>query len=232
MRSEHARRRSEASADRAGSGRPGARPAAAVAGAVVLALLALAPAPAAAQASGSEGVALEVRGGGILPADDVAAFADPGYSAGVGVAVPVHSDLFLRLDGDVDLPFRDVADGPLINLYSATAGLEYVATQADPGRPPLRTAFRVGAGATLLDAVETPVGAPAGASFRETYLTLTAGLRVGYRVARGVELFLAPGVRWFDLPAADADRLTAGLGVASPDYGWFVPVQAGARFTL
>lgn len=212
------------------SGEPRRRAAALLAGA----LLWLAPAAAAQGGSDADaaGFALEGGAGVGLPSGGLAGFAEPGFSGGVGVAIPVAPNVSVRLDGGVDLPDRDVAAAPLLDVYTALGGVEYVARQEEPGRAPLRTALGVGAGVSLVEAAEMPAGAPAGAEFSETYFTLSAGARLGYRVSPGVVLYVAPGVRWFDFPAADADRLTAGLGVAPPEYGWMVPLRAGARLSL
>lgn len=203
--------------------------------ALALALLLCAlPGSAAAQAPGTpalddRGVGLEAGGGVALPARGLAAVADPGLSAGVGASVPVATNVNVRLDGGVDLPDRDVAAGPLVNVYSGMASVEYVAQQEQPGRPPLRTALSLGGGMSVVEAVEMPVAAPAGATFSESYPTVTAGARLGYPVSSGFVLYLAPRVKWFDLPEEDWNRLTEGLGVAAPEGGWMVPIRAGVR---
>lgn len=215
---------------------PDARNAGLPAGAaLLLALLACAlPGGAAAQAPGTpaledRGLGLEASGGVALPAGGLAAVADPGLSAGVGASVPVAASLNVRLDGGVDLPDRDVPAGPLVNVYSGMLSVEYVAQQEQPGRAPLRTALSLGGGMSVVEAVEMPVGAPAGATFRESYPTLTAGARLGYPVSSGFVLYLAPRVKWFDLPEEDWNRLTEGLGEAAPEHGWMVPIRAGVR---
>lgn len=202
----------------------------------LLALLAL-PAAASAQgspdrAAGEARPALEVRGGGALPAGGLGDFADPGFSAAVGASVPVGGSFALRADGEVDLPYRDVRAAPLVNVYAATAGLEYSARQEEPGRLPLRTALSLGAGVSVVEAVEMPSAAPAGAEFRELYPTVSAAARLGYPAASWLEIYLEPGVRWFDLPEGDAARLVQGLDVAPPEHGWMVPVRGGLRFSF
>lgn len=201
------------------------------------ALLLALPAAAAAQAGADRGgetsrVGLEATGGVVLPSGDLAAFADPGFSAGAALSVPVARDLSIRVDGELDLPDRDVPAAPLINVYSATAGLEYVARQREPGRVPLRTALRLGGGVSVVEAAEMPVAAPAGSEFSESYLTLTAGARLGYPLTSSLVAYLSPGVRWFRMPEEDADRLTEGLAAAPPENGWMVPVRAGLRLAF
>lgn len=215
------------------SGRRADRPDAAlripVAGALMLLLF---PTAAAAQEAGDRSPGLEASAGAALAAGDLAAIAEPGFAAGVAATAPVAGGLSLRLEGELDLPARDVAAAPLINVYAATAGIEYAALQEEPGRPPLRTALSLGAGVSVVEAVEMPAGAPAGSEFREPYPTLSAGARLGYRLTPGLTLYLAPGVRWFDLPPEDAERLTAGVDAPAPDHGWMVPVRGGIRISF
>jgi hypothetical protein len=204
---------------------------------VALALLMALPASAAAQAGGGGADAerspgLEASGGVALPSGDLAAFAEPGLSAGAALTVPLADGVSLRVEGELDLPERDASAAPLINVYAATAGIEYAARQEDPDRLPLRTALSLGAGVSVVEAAEMPAGAPAGAVFRESYLSLSAGARLGYPLTSSLSLYLAPGVRWFDLPPEDADRLTAGVGAPAPENGWMVPVRAGVRLAL
>ncbi len=226
-----ARRRSPNARDH--GERPDVRPAGLLVTAAVF-LVCVLPVPLAAQALGipalgDRGVGLEAGGGVALPAGGLAAVAAPGFSAGVGASVPLASNLNVRLDGGVDLPDRDVSAGPLINVYSGTASLEYVAQQEEPGRAPLRTALSLGGGLSVVEAAEMPAAAPSGATFSESYLTLTAGARLGYPLSSGFALYVAPRVKWFDLPEADWNRLTEGLGEAAPENGWMVPVRAGLR---
>lgn len=195
------------------------------------------PSPAAAQAPGApalggRGVGLEAAGGVVLAGGGLAAVADPGLSAGGGVSVPVGPNVNIRLDGGLELPARDASAAPLINFYSGLAGLEYVAQQDEPGHPPVRTALALGAGLSVVEAVEMPVGAPAGATFSESYLTLAAGARLGYPVTSGFEIYLAPRVKWLDIPEDDWSRLTTGLGVPAPGDVWLVPLRAGLRIGL
>ena len=178
---------------------------------------------------GDRGVGVEAGGGVALPAGGLAAVADPGFSAGVGASVPVAPNLNVRLDGGLDLPDRDVAAAPLINVYSGMASLEYVAQQEETGRAPLRTALSVGGGLSVVEAAEMPLAAPAGATFNEAYPTVTAGARLGYPVSSAFVVYLAPRVKWFDMPEEDWNRLTEGLGVAAPENGWAVPIRAGMR---
>lgn len=178
---------------------------------------------------GARGVGVEAQAGVVLAAEGLSAVTEPGFAAGVAASVPIAPSVNVRLDGELGLPDRDVAAGPLINLYSGLASVEYVAQQLKPGRAPLRTALSLGGGLTVVEAAEMPTAAPAGASFDESYLTLAAGARLGYPVTRRFTLYLAPGVRWFDMPEADWERLTVGLGVASPESGWVVPIRAGMR---
>lgn len=197
-------------------------------------LLCALPVPAAAQSLGApsladRGVGLEVGGGVALPAGGLATVADPGFSAAAGFSVPVAANVNVRLDGGLDLPDRDVAAGPLVNVYSGMASVEYVAQQEEPGHAPVRTALSLGGGLSVVEAAEMPLAAPAGATFSESYPTVTAGARLGYPLSSGFVLYLAPRVKWFDLPAEDWNRLTEGLGVAVPEHGWMVPVRAGVR---
>lgn len=228
---------------RRAAARPSLRgaPAAACLLPALLALLGLTGLPAAAaaqgqgspdRAGGEASSALEVRGGATLPAGGLGAFADPGYSAAAGASVPVGGSYAIRVDGEVDLPYRDIEAAPLVNVYTATAGLEYSARQEEPGRLPLRTALSLGAGVSVVEAVEMPSAAPDGAEFRELYPTVSAAARLGYPAAPWLEIYLEPAVRWFDLPEEDADRLTQGLAAAPPEHGWMVPVRAGLRFRL
>jgi len=203
--------------------------------ALVLSLLLCAlPGSAAAQPLGApsledRGAGLEVGGGVALPAGGLAAVAEPGFSAGIGVSVPVAANVNVRLDGGLDLPDRDVSAAPLINVYSGMVSVEYVAQQEEPGRAPLRTALSLGGGLSLVEAAEMPLAAPSGATFSESYPTVTAGARLGYPLSSGFVLYLAPRVKWFDLPEEDWNRLTRGLGVAAPENGWMVPIRAGVR---
>lgn len=219
---------------------PDVRAAGLPAGAALGAPLALAlllcalPGSAAAQALGTpaledRGIGLEAEGGVALPAGGLGAVADPGFSAGIGVSVPVTGSVNVRLDGGIDLPDRDVAAAPLVNVYSGMASVEYVAQQEQPGRPPLRTALSLGGGMSVVEAAEMPLAAPAGATFSESYPTVTAGARLGYPLSSGFVLYLAPRVKWFDLPEEDWSRLTEGLGVAAPEHAWMVPIRAGVR---
>ena len=201
---------------------------------VLLVLAALVPGVAEAQEMGrrnlgARGVGLEGRAGAILSGDGLSAVTEPGFSAGVAVSVPVAPSLNVRLDGELDLPHRDVAAAPLINFYTGLASIEYVAQQLEPGRAPLRTALSLGAGLTLVEAAEMPAAAPAGATFSESYPTVAAGARLGYPITRTIAVYLAPGVRWFDMPEEDWNRLTQGLGVPPLDSGWLVPIRAGVR---
>lgn len=175
---------------------------------------------------------LEASSGVVLPSGDLAALADPGFSAGVGLSVPVARGFAIRVDGELDLPDRDVSAAPLINIYSATAGLEYVARQREPGRVPLRTAVRLGVGLNVVEAAEMPTAAPAGSEFSESYFTLSAGARLGYPLTSSLVAYVAPGVRWFRMPEEDANRLTEGLSVTTPENGWLVPVRAGLRIAF
>ena len=203
--------------------------------ALVLPLLLCAlPGSAAAQhlgapALGDRGVGLEVGGGVTLPAGGLAAVAEPGLSAGLAISVPVAANVNVRLDGGLGFPDRDVSAGPLIDVYSGMASVEYVAQQEEPGHAPVRTALSLGGGLSVVEAAEMPLAAPAGATFSESYPTVTAGARLGYPLSSGFVLYLAPRVKWFDLPAEDWNRLTEGLGVAAPENGWMVPVRAGVR---
>lgn len=202
--------------------------------AVLFALLLTLPSAAAAQAGGDRGggatgPGLEATGGVVLPSGDLAPFAEPGFSAGAALSVPVAPSVAIRVDGELDLPDRDVPEAPLIDIYSATASLEYVARQREPGRVPLRTALRLGAGVSVVEAAEMPFAAPEGAEFSESYFTLTAGARLGYPLSSSLVAYLAPGVRWFRMPEEDASRLTEGLAVTLPENGWLVPVRAGFR---
>lgn len=195
------------------------------------------PSTAAAQGLGAptledRGVGLEAAGGIGLPTGGLAAVADPGLSAGGSISVPVAPNVNVRVDGGLELPARDVAAGPLINFYSGAASLEYVAQQEGPGRPPLRTALNLGAGLSFVEAVEMPQAAPSGATFSETYLTLAAGARLGYPVTSGFEIYVAPRLKWLDMPEADWSQLTSGLNVPAPDNVWLVPVRAGLRIGL
>lgn len=178
------------------------------------------------------GVGIEAGGGVVLPSGGLAAVADPGLSAALGLSAPVGAHVNVRLDGELDLPDRDVAAGPLINVYSGLASLEYVLQQGEPGRAPLRTALSLGGGVSVVEAAEMPAAAPSGATFSESYLTLVAGARLGYPVTSGFVVYLAPRVKWFDLPEADWNRLTQGLGADAPENGWVVPVRAGIRLGL
>lgn len=214
-----------------------ASPPAAVTLFAALSLVSGLPSPAAAQAPGApalddRGVGLEAAGGVVLASGGLAAVADPGLSAGGSISVPVGPNLNVRLDGGLELPARDVSAAPLINFYSGVAGLEYVAQQEGPGRPPLRTALSLGAGLSIVDAAEMPRSAPAGATFSESYLTLAAGARLGYPVTSGFEIYVAPRVRWLDVPGEDWSRLTTGLGVPAPDDLWLVPIRTGLRVGL
>ena len=190
------------------------------------------PVGATAQVSGSNmenQPGIEASGGVMLPSGDLAALADPGFSAGAALSVPVASGVAIRVDGELDLPDRDVSAAPLINIYSATAGLEYATRQREPGRVPLRTALRIGAGLSVVEAAEMPAAAPAGSAFSESYFTLAAGARLGYPLTASLVAYVAPGVRWYRMPEEDANRLTEGLSVAPPENGWLVPVRAGLR---
>lgn len=203
----------------------------------VLFLLCALPGAASAQAPGTpsvgeRGIGLEASGGVSLAVGGLAAVADPGLSAGFGASVPVASSVNVRIDGGIGLPARDAAAGPLIDVYSGLLSIEYVAQQEEPGSPPLRTALSLGGGMSVLEAVQMPAAAPAGATFSESYPTLTAGARLGYPLTSGLVLYVAPRVKWFDLPAGDWSRLTRGLGVAAPENGWVVPVRAGIRIGL
>lgn len=197
-------------------------------------LMVVLPTTAASQGLGApklddRGVGLEVAGGIGLPSGGIAAVADPGLSAGAGLSVPVTRNLNVRVDGGLELPARDVAAGPLIDFYSGVVGLEYVAQQGEPGRAPVRTALSLGTGLSVVEAAEMPAAAPSGATFSESYLTLAAGARLGYPVTSGVVIFLAPRVKWLDIPEEDWSRLTAGLDVPAPDAVWLVPLRAGIR---
>lgn len=201
---------------------------------VLCALLLALPSVAAGQAGGARsgetpGVGLEASGGVILPSGDLATFAEPYVSAGAALSVPVAPSVAIRVDAELDLLDRDVSEAPLIDIYSAIASLEYVARQREPGRVPLHTALRLGAGLSVVEAAEMPIGAPAGSEFNESYFTLTAGARLGYPLTSSLVAYLAPGVRWFRMPEEDARRLTEGLAVTPPENGWLVPVRAGFR---
>lgn len=215
-------------------GRPADLPDAALRGAAAVALLCALPAAAAAQApaGGGASLGLEAGAGVTLPAGGLADVADPGFSAGLGTSVLLGPNVAIRADGDLHLPARDVAAGPLIDVYSVTAGLEYMARQQGPGRLPLRTALSLGAGIAVVEAAEMPAAAPSGSTFSESYPTLSAGARLGYVVTSGVVVHVAPGVRWFDLPEQDWNRLTQGLGAAPPEHGWMVPLMAGVRISF
>ena len=216
------------------SGRPAGSALRAAAATCLLLLLlpAIAPAQQRDLVAEAGGLALEAASGVALPSGDLAAFAEPGFSVAAAGSYLLTPNLALRVDGELDLPGRDAEPAPLLNVYAATASLEYIARQDDPGRPPLRTAVRVGGGLSLVEAAEMPAAAPAGATFSESYLTLSAGLRLGYTATRDLVVYLAPGVRWFDLPEDDASRLTEGLAAAPPASGWIVPVRLGVRLRL
>lgn len=204
---------------------------------LVLLLTLVLPPTAGAQSVGGpaleeRGVGLEAAGGIALIGGGLAAVADPGLSAAGSVSLPLGPNVNVRVDGGLELPARDVGSGPLINFYSGVAGLEYVAQQEEPGHPPVRTALNLGAGLSVVEAVEMPLAAPDGATFSERYLTLTAGARLGYPVTSGFEIYLAPRLQWLDIPEADWARLTEGLGVAAPENVWLMPLRAGVRLGL
>lgn len=181
-----------------------------------------------------ESVALEARAGAVLSGETLSRVTEPGFSVGLGAAVPVSQDLFVRVDGDLHLPERDVTTGPQIEIYSGIASLEYVARQQTTGRLPFRTALTLGMGVSVVDAVEMPAAAPSGSTFQESYLTLSGGVRVGYPVTSRLEIYAASDVRWFDLGERDWEQLTEGMSVAqlTPGNGWLVPLRAGLRLAL
>jgi hypothetical protein len=201
-------------------------------GAVALAASAvLAASPAAAQTD----VDLDVRGGLGIPTMDMNDVAETGGLFGLGVGLPIHDRVNVRLDGDVEI-LQGIEDEaarvPNHRLWHYHAGLEFQLLED------ARSFFvqpRVGLGGTTVDAdvIDFPGGGevPDEIEFTETYFSLSAGLELGYQASSRVQVGL--GSRGFVAFGEDEElaRLTQlAPGVGNFDQVSSLPVYFFLRF--
>jgi len=176
---------------------------------------------------------LEIRGGIVAPAGDLADATSLGGSLGVGVGYWVNQWVGVRVDGDVDiLPGETVQGGimPDMTLWHYNAGLEVRALK--PGTTPWTLLFNVGAGATTLDTDAFPGAGPDG-DVTQTYFALNGGVKLGYDVNPTVNVWV--GSQMYVTFTDDADLVT--LAALSPSVSpfttaWSFPITAGIRFNL
>lgn len=178
---------------------PGA--AVAVAAVLVAGLLALTlPRPVAAQGGGWT---LDARGGWILPEGDLADWTDLGEHVGAGLTYRFHPRIGLRFDGaytHLDQSGTtgpgDPAEGPEINIWHYTLGLELELTEPSTvwfrGNPwEVTLNAGVGGGTYDIHVEDAEPGAfdPSSVPTSDTNPSVTGGLRVGYAAADWLSVY-------------------------------------------
>lgn len=173
---------------------------------------------------------VNAQGGLAIPTGDLAdlPIESTGVGVGLGLAYRVSPRFAIRADAGAEFYGGSFAEAPSIRFFRYDAGLE---AEVTPPGSPLDVVVNVGGGFTKWD-TERGVPTPS-ATFTETYPTVNGGLRVGYDVVAGVNLF-ARG-QWYmqftdeqeTAPLAELSTdLSGGFGTASS-----APISLGLSWT-
>jgi hypothetical protein len=159
---------------------------------LVLAFTAAALLGSTSRAAAQQKLSIEGHGGIAIPTSDLADLEDAGPSFGVGLTYDLSPRIAIRVAGDVDILGGVDSDGsgpeaPDMNIYHYNAGLGFRLLDPEAGRVTLDV--NVGAGLSTLDVDSFSVGGQT-VDFSETYFTANGGLKLGYDVAPGVNVFV------------------------------------------
>lgn len=186
-------------------------------------------------------VSLDFRGGLSIPAGDLSTFVDasPGFT--VGVDVPVHERVSIRVDGGADLYTGGEIENPVVaagtegadlSLVRFTGGAAVHLIRAEDSR--FLVDGNVGAGVGILTSERREFSLGGGdvaiVDLSETYLTGQGGLLLGYRLSEQVSVF-ASGQAFLTL-ADEEDTFSLGLLTTDgpPENLWSFPVSVGLKF--
>lgn len=185
-------------------------------------------------------VSFDVRGGVALPAGEQSLGAVTKTGASFGGGVSIHLTPSVALAGGVDyqLLSGELDSGgtlfPDMTLLHATGGLEF--HFLEPETPWTGSLF-VGAGISNMqtaDELDGPTTQPVPVAVDLTGLSFRGAVKMGYRPAPGVTLYLEPGAYLMTLDRQHTvDFAAASADVPGAfDVGWVIPVQAGVSFQL
>lgn len=201
---------------------------------VLLAVLAMFAVPGTGMSQPATGkVSVDLRGGVVIPAGNMATITDVGGAVGASALWNFHPNWGIRADFDY-LMLNKGEDGfgvllsPPMDLMFFGGSFEVNFNGPKYQTMPFTFMLNLGAGAMKMKVDDTyDAGSPANA-FDYTYPAFQGGAKIGYQVKPWINIFVN-GTAYFIL--MDAAHTPPAFGFTFNN-GWVIPVTAGVRLTF